>query len=90
MTKQNLYKVTLRGLTFSTTGTVYGVSYVVATDPTEAYNKVRKFLNEKFTGHYHMKPTFFKTREGANFIIKKQKNFKKNLIQLIKEIESLN
>lgn len=50
MTKQNLYKVTLRGLTFSTTGTVYGVSYVVATDPTEAYNKVRKFLNDKDYG----------------------------------------
>ena len=49
-----------------------------------------KFLNEKFTGHYHTKPTFFKTRLGTNFIIKKQKNFKKNLIQLIKEIESLN
>ena len=45
METQNLYKVTLRGMTTSSTGMIHGINYVVATDPTEAYNKVREYLN---------------------------------------------
>ena len=36
METQNLYKVTLRGMTTSSTGMIHGINYVVATDPTEA------------------------------------------------------
>lgn len=46
-----LYKVTLKGMTWSSTGTIYGVSYVVAKDPTEAYDKVRVFLNKGDIGY---------------------------------------
>ena len=49
-----------------------------------------KFLNEKYTGHYDTNPTFFKTRVGTNFVIKKQKNLKRNLVKLIKEVKDLN
>ena len=47
-----LYRVTLRGMT-STIGsrTAYGISYVVAETTDEAYDKVRKFLNEKDLGY---------------------------------------
>jgi len=45
-----LYKVTLRGMTYNSTGIAYGVSYVIAKDPNEAYQKVRKFLDEKDIG----------------------------------------
>jgi hypothetical protein len=45
-----LYKVNLRGMTFSATGTVYGVSYVVAEDSEKAYQKVRKFLDKNDLG----------------------------------------
>jgi len=41
----NLYKVTLQGMHSS-----YGVSYVVAEDPTEAYKKVDNFLRDKGIG----------------------------------------
>lgn len=34
-------------------GVSYGVSYVVASDPTEAYNKVREFLDAKDLGFRH-------------------------------------
>jgi hypothetical protein len=43
---KKLYRVTLKGMTFWDAGTPYGLNYVVATDPTEAYDKVRKFLDE--------------------------------------------
>jgi hypothetical protein len=46
----NLYKVTLRGMTISSTNMIHGISYVVASDPTEAYNKVRKHLDEQDLG----------------------------------------
>ena len=49
-----------------------------------------KFLNEKYTGHYNIKPTTFKSRIGRNLIIKKQKNFKESLLKLINEIKGLN
>jgi len=40
-----LWKVTLRGMQ-----STYGTSYVVATDATSAYNKVRKYLDDKNLG----------------------------------------
>ncbi len=45
MKTKKLYKVTLRGMTSSTSGTAYGISYVVAEDPEKAYQKVRSFLD---------------------------------------------
>lgn len=47
----NLYRVTLQGMNSSIAGSIaHGVSYVAALDPTEAYNKVRKYLDEKDYG----------------------------------------
>ena len=40
-----LYRVTLRGMKYSATGTVYGISYVVAENSEIAYLKVKDFLN---------------------------------------------
>ncbi len=48
--RKKLFKVTLRGMTYSSTGTAYGVSYVVAGNSDEAYQKVRKFLDDKNLG----------------------------------------
>lgn len=45
-----LYKVTLQGMLHSTTGKVYGVSYVVAETMDEAYGKVRSFLDAQKLG----------------------------------------
>lgn len=52
--RKKLYRVTLRGMTHSSTGSAYGLSYVVAENSDEAYKKVRKFLDENdlgFTKH---------------------------------------
>lgn len=49
--KLKLYKVTLRGMTYSSTGVVHGISYVVAEDPTEAYTKVRSSLDQRDIGY---------------------------------------
>ena len=49
-TTKKLYKVTLRGMTHNSTGTKYGISYVVANDSEEAYRKVRKFLDKEDMG----------------------------------------
>lgn len=46
----NLYKVTLRGMTSSSITMIHGINYVVASDPTTAYNKVRKHLDENDIG----------------------------------------
>ncbi len=46
----NLYKVTLRGMTSSSITMIHGINYVVAKDPTEAYTKVRKYLDENDLG----------------------------------------
>jgi len=46
----NLYRVKLRGMQSSRTGIAYGDSYVLAEDPTEAYQKIRKFLDEADLG----------------------------------------
>lgn len=45
-----LFRITLRGMTYSTTGVIHGVSYVVAEDPTSAYKKVRDSLDTKGLG----------------------------------------
>ena len=46
----NLYRVKLRGMQTSRTGMAYGDSYVLANDPSEAYQKVRKFLDKAEIG----------------------------------------
>ena len=47
----NLYRVTLQGMNSSIAGNVaHGIPYVVADNPTEAYNKVRQYLDEKDYG----------------------------------------
>ena len=48
--EQKLYRVTLRGMTYITTGVVEGISYVVATGAEEAYQKVKKRLDDKNYG----------------------------------------
>ena len=45
-----LFKVRLKGMTYSSTGNVWGESYVIANDPTEAYEKVKAHLIEKKVG----------------------------------------
>lgn len=47
---KKLYKVTLRGMTINSTGIAYGVSYVIADNCNEAYQKVRIFLDENDIG----------------------------------------
>ena len=47
---KKLYLVTLRGMTYSSTGVVHGVNYVVAETSEEAYQKVRNYLDEKDYG----------------------------------------
>jgi len=42
-----LYQVRLRGMQITTTGVTYGVAYVVANDPQEAYKKVRTAVDEE-------------------------------------------
>ncbi len=46
-----LYRVTLRGMTYAVTGTIYGISYVIATDAEKAYQKVKEFLDDKDLGY---------------------------------------
>lgn len=41
-----LFFVECRGMTTSATGTPWGVAYVLANDPTEAYNKLKQRLEE--------------------------------------------
>lgn len=50
---QKLYRVTLRGMTFSSSGPTYGTSYVVAKNTDEAYKKVYNFIKEKDLGFDH-------------------------------------
>ena len=45
-----LYRVKLRGMQTNITGIAYGVAYVVANDPQEAYNKVRTAVDEEDLG----------------------------------------
>lgn len=46
-----LYRVTLRGMTFASIGVSYGVSYVVSKSCDEAYDKVKKYLDENKIGY---------------------------------------
>lgn len=48
--EQKLYKVTLRGMRYSATGVIHGISYVVATNAEEAYQKVKRYLDKKDYG----------------------------------------
>ena len=49
-----LYRVELQGLKNDYgAGSEYGVSYVVATDPTKAYEIVKTFLDERELGFGH-------------------------------------
>lgn len=51
MTKtKKLYRVELRGMTYNTTGPARGISFVIATNPDEAYQKVKTYLDEKDYG----------------------------------------
>jgi hypothetical protein len=47
----NLYRVELQGMQISVTGPRYGTSYVVAPDPTTAYNMVREFCDKADLGY---------------------------------------
>jgi len=47
---KKLYKVTLRG-TYSSLYVNYNINYTIATDPTEAYKKVREYFDEKDIGY---------------------------------------
>ena len=51
MEKNKLYRVTLRGMTSSVTGASYGISYVVAKNTEEAYQKLKKFVDENDLGY---------------------------------------
>ena len=48
--RKKLYRVTLNGMTYNGTGVAYGLSYVIAENSDEAYQKVRKFLDENDLG----------------------------------------
>lgn len=50
MKNKKLYRVTLKGMTYSSTGVAYGVSYVVANNSDEAYTKVRQYLDKEDIG----------------------------------------
>ena len=50
MNLNKLYRVTLRGMTYNSTGVAYGVSYVVAQDSESAYKKVKEFLDKENIG----------------------------------------
>lgn len=45
-----LFLVRCKGMTSTVTGVAHGLAYVVANDPTEAYNKLRNYLDEKDLG----------------------------------------
>jgi len=53
MSELKLYRVTLRGMTYSATGTVYGRNYVIAKDSNEAYKQVKDFLDLGGIGFGH-------------------------------------
>ena len=40
--RKKLYRVTLKGMTYNSTGVAYGSSYVIAENSDEAYQKVKK------------------------------------------------
>lgn len=50
METDKLYRVTLRGMTYNSTGVIHGVSYVIAKDSDTAYKKLREHLDKKNIG----------------------------------------
>lgn len=46
-----LFRVTCKGMQYSITGPAYGVSYVIAKDPSQAYERVRHFLDTEDLGY---------------------------------------
>ena len=51
MTETNkLYLVKLRGMQFNPFGTAYGISYIVAVNPNDAFMKVKLYLEDKKIG----------------------------------------
>jgi len=46
----NLYRVKLKGMKSAVLGISYGDSFVVANDPTEAYQKIREYLDNEDIG----------------------------------------
>lgn len=56
MENNKLYRVTLRGMTTTFgDGVAYGISYVVAKNAEQAYQKVKKFVDEKDLGYCHQR-----------------------------------
>jgi hypothetical protein len=47
---ERLYLVKLRGMQSNPTGPAWGMAYVVAMDPSEAYQKVKRQLDERNIG----------------------------------------
>jgi hypothetical protein len=45
-----LYRVTLQGMKYNSSGVTYGISYVIAENSDIAYQKIRKFLDENNIG----------------------------------------
>jgi UDP-glucose 4-epimerase len=46
------------------------------------------YLNKQKSGHYNTEPTPYKLRIGEKYVIKKPKNFKKSILELIKEYKN--
>ena len=49
------------------------------------YNKKIKYKNLEIEGHYSQEPKPFSPRKGMNLFINKYKDFKSELVKLIKE-----
>ena len=47
---KKLYRVTCRGMTYSSSDTIHGVAYVVADNPDEAYKRLRDSLDKRKLG----------------------------------------
>ena len=48
---KRLYRVTVRGLSYSVTGVAYNTSYVIAESADSAYNIVKTFLDKNGIGY---------------------------------------
>ena len=48
-----LYKITLQGMHIKHRNSTYGTCYVIASNPSEAYDKVRTFLDKEDLGFLH-------------------------------------
>ena len=52
---KKLYRVTLRGMTYSVIGPIYGIAYVIADDPDKAYKKLKVDLEKRDLGFSHQR-----------------------------------